>query len=476
LPPDDHECGWKGYARQLEERLDHLTAQLEELKRHRYGRRSEKTAPVAREVRKERPRSRDEVTAERRAKAEARDAQVETITEKLPVPDAERHCPACGNTELGTVGDGKPTTVYEYVPGYFRRRILLREILKCSCGQLVSAPTPDKSTEKTRYAPSFIAHVMVQKCAQHVPVYRLEKHFESLGIPVARSTMNDLLHRNAALLDPIVQRLLARIAAKELVHADETPMKSLAAKKRGYVWTFLADNLVAYVFSESRSSETPKRVLGATTGTLVVDAFTGYNAVVQPGNRKRAGCLAHARRKIYAARGTTEADDALAIIRQVYIVEHDAQKAMIVGTDAHLSLREAKSRVLMARLLCWAKRTKRDYGPKSTLGNAARYVLKNRQALGAFLFDAKVPIDNNPAERQLRRVALGRKNYLFVGDDECGANIAGIYSLIATCELNKVDPQRYLEDVLVRISSHPASRIDELLPDKWRPPDAAPPP
>lgn len=310
---------------------------------------------------------------------------------------------------------------------------------------------------------------MVSKCVYHLPLYRLEKHYTSIGVPIARTTMTDLLHRNAELLSPLVQRLIARIAAAEVVHADETPMRQVGSKKRSFMWTFHAGKLTAYVYSTSRSGETPKAILGGTTGTLVVDAYTGYNAVSQPGGRTRAGCLGgHARRKVFAARDAVEATEALDLIRELYVIEEQAKRANITGTSAHLELRQSKSLPLMQKLLRWAERTQDEYGPKSALGSAGRYILNGRKAFTQFLNDSKIPLDNNAAERQLRPIALGGKNYLFVGDKDCGTNIVNIYSLTATCELNGVDPQRYLEDVLIRIQHHPASRIDELLPDHWR--------
>lgn len=457
-------------------KLEELQAQLAEHKRHRFGRKSEKITPVSTEVRRAQPPSLAETAAERRHRAEQRNEKMETVTERSVVPESERCCPKCTGTEFRTIGEGKPSALIEYVQGYFRKRVTLRESLECSCGHIINAPVPDKSTDRTRYAPSFVAHLMVSKCAHHLPLYRLEKHYRSLGVPIARSTMTDLLHRNAELLQPLVCRLLARIAASEVVHADETPMRQLGSKKRSYIWTFHSGKLTAYVFSQSRSGETPKKILGDTQGTLVVDAYSGYNIVSQPGGRTRAGCLGgHARRKVFAAHDTVDATDALDIIRELYLIEAEVESAGIKGTAEHLALRQTKSAPLMAKLFDWAERIAADYGPKSTLGSAARYILNSRDALSVFLDDPKVPLDNNPAEQQLRRVALGRKNYLFVGDKDCGTNIANVYSLVATCELNGVNPQAYLEDVLLRVQTHPASRIDELLPDQWRPPDSGPP-
>lgn len=373
-PPDDHDCGWKAYAQSLQAKLEEtekrsaeatskLNAQLEaiqtqlsELKRHRFGRKSEKVTPVTREVRAAQPPTRAETTQERHRRAEQRNEQMHTVTDHLLVPEAERCCPKCHSTKLRSIGDGKPSSLIEYVQGYFRKRVMLRESLECDCGHIISAPVPDKSTDRTRYAPSFIAHLMVSKCVYHLPLYRLEKHYSSIGVPIARTTMTDLLHRNAELLSPLVQRLIARIAAADVVHADETPMRQLGSKKRSYMWTFHTGKLTAYVYSPSRSGESPKAILGGTTGTLVVDAYTGYNAVSQPGGRTRAGCLGgHARRKIFAARDAVEATEALDIIRELYLIEEHVKRSSIEGTAEHLAIRQSKSLPLMQKLLQWAE-------------------------------------------------------------------------------------------------------------------------
>ena len=203
-------------------------------------------------------------------------------------------------------------------------------------------------------------------------------------------------------------------------------------------------------------------------------AATGYNKVTQVDGRRRAGCLAHARRKLFAAmEGEPEAREALDLIRDVYLVEHVAQERGISGTPEHRVLRQAESAPLMDKLKSWLEARQGLHPPKSKLGIAIRYALRQWAELTVFLDDPSVPPDNNRSEAALRVVALGRKNFLFVGNEDAGDNIAGLYSLVATCEANGVNPIEYLRDVLLRISTHPADRIDELLPDRWNPPDLA---
>ncbi|HEY3233284.1 MAG TPA: IS66 family transposase [Polyangiaceae bacterium] len=473
MPPDDHDCGWRQYALGLQDKLEKVQAELSELKRLQLGPKSEKLPSMQRQVR--RNRDQKEALAEaRRKRRERAIAKTKLVTEPIDVkvPEEQHQCPKCGNPELRNVGDGKPSTIYEYVPGYFRRQIYRRETLACRCGEyIVNAPCPDKTTDKTQYGPGFIAHLMVSKCGDSIPLYRLEKQYRRVGIPIARSTMTDLFHRNAELLSALPKRLLECVAQSEIVQADETSIKMLGTTKRAYLWTFISGKLIAYRFSADRSGQTPKEVLGGTRGTLVVDAYTGYNHVTRVDGRTRSGCLAHARRKLFVAQDA-EPDVALPleIIGNLYLIEDDAEQLGVEGTAEHLQLRQQRGRPLMAKLLCWLRKHRGRHPPKSKTGRAVSYALNNRRQLCRFLFDARIPLDNNRAEAALRPVALGRKNFLFVGNEDAGENIAGLYSLVATCEANGVNPIEYLKDVLIRISTHPAHRIDELLPDRWKPP------
>jgi transposase len=410
--------------------------------------------------------------AKARASAHAlRDAKLETEVVPILVPKDDCTCPECGNPKLRRVGDGKPSTVYEYVQPHFRRRIYRRETLSCRCGHIVTAPAPDRVGEKTRYAPSFVAHLVVSKCSESTPQYRLEKFYRNIGIPISRSTMCDLLHRGAAELAPLHKAALALVPATPDVHADETSTRQQDLERRSFIWSFVTPELVVYSYAPSRSGETTKKVLGTSTGRLVVDQHTGYNAVTKPGGRVRAGCMAHARRKIYEQREHAETKEALELIADIYRVEHEAKDAEILGTDAHLALRRERARPLFARLLRWGRRHRGSFEPRSGMGKAIGYLLRHFRALGCFLRYATIPL----AEASLRRVALGRSNYLFFGNKQAGKNFAVLYTLVASCEKNDVNAIAYLTDVLTRVHSHPASRIEELLPHRWKPPDIAAP-
>jgi transposase len=493
-PPADHDCPWREEAERLakkvadqDARFEAMAAKMAALERHVLGPKSERMPSVASELARE--KTSEEDRAKKRAQAKDRRRQNAQLKAGLrseqihhPVAAEQRRCPHCGTGDsLRPLGDGEVATVYEYVPGHFIRQEHVREKLACRCGQhVVTAEPPVKPWEKGQYGPGFIAHVVTTKCGDSVPHYRLEKQCRRVGIPIARSTITHLFHAAAELLAPLCRRLMERIRTADVVQADETSLKVLAEKRRGYVWTFLADKLVGYRFSVDRSGQTPSQLLGGTKGTLVVDAYTGYNEVTKVDGRTRSGCLAHCRRKFFESLQSApeEARRALELILDVYRVEHEAAERRIVRTAEHLALRKSRGKAAMDAFKAWLDEQAGKHLPKGPMAVAVRYALNNWTELTRFLDDVRVPVDNNNAERALKVVALGRRNFLFVHHKKSGENLAGLYSLLATCEANQVEPIGYLKDVLVRVHTHPHSKIDELLPDAWRPPDqlAAPPP
>lgn len=476
-----HDCEWRSQAEDLRgenaslhERLGTLEQQLEALQRHVFGKRSEKVTPVAEEVRRTKaPPPRDETLAKRRANREARE---ELPTEEIhhAVAPEKRQCPSCGSRDLKPLGEGKRTTLYDYVPAQLVRRVHVQETLACSCGSgVITADGAPKVVEKGHYGAGLLAHVVTAKCADSIPVHRQAKAFRRAGVPLNRTTLGDLFHATAGVAAPLSNRVLHHIAQQKVVNADETPMRVLddGKTRRGYLWTFRTDELIGFRFSATRSGETPRSVLGGSKGYLVVDGYTGYNAVTVPEGRTRVACWAHARRKFFEAKQQApQADEVLALILKLYQLEDAVRGAKIAGTAEHLDARTKMSGPVVAAIGAWLAREKPNHTPKSALGIAIRYAQGQWEPLTRFLEDADLPLDNNASERALRTAALGRKNYLFVGHDEAGENIAGLYSLVATCEANGVDPQAYLTDVLPRLSTHPQSRIDELLPHRWAPP------
>ena len=232
---------------------------------------------------------------------------------------------------------------------------------------------------------------------------------------------------------------------------------------------------MAYRFSPSRSGETPEQVLNNTTGWLQVDGYTGYNIVCVPEGRTRVGCTSHARRKFFNALETAPVDAQTAMdhILGLYEVEYEAARQGILGTAKHLALRRAQLKDRLDAMESWMKERSEHHPPKSPMGKALSYALKMWPSMQALLEDPKLRLDNNMAENALRLIALGRKNFLFVGDNEGGENLATLQTIVSTCVANEVNPEAYIADVLLRLDDTSSSEIDRLLPWNWAKPAEA---
>lgn len=475
--PDDHSCPYRDLVPALQQEigalhaeLARLQAQMAALNRRTFGPRSERMPELRREVQKGQEPDPEALRKRRREATEAKLERVEQ-TQRHTVPEADRICETCGGSPWKELGEGESSVTWEYQPGRLVGTRHLRQKLACACGEsVVTAPVPDKVFDKSHYGPSLVAWLGVSKTADHLPFYRLEKICSRMGVPLSRSTMGDLFHRAAERLRPLYEQMMKEMAAEEIVQADETTLKVQAAGKTrtAWAWAFLGGGHIGYKFSPSRSGETPRQVLGASTGTLLVDAFTGYNFVTRPNGRVRSGCLAHVRRKFFEARSTTpEAQEAMNLLLEVYRVEHEALERGIVGKPAHLALRQEKSVPAMAAFNAWLEAQEGKWLPKGPMAKAVAHALHQWEALTHFLTDARIPVDNNASERAMRVVALGRKNFLFVGHDEAGQNLAIWYSLVATCEAHGIHPIEYLADVLMRVQDARPAEYTSLLPQKW---------
>ena len=472
VPPDDsdkaHGCEWRDYANHLGGQVAILQAQVEVLNRA-FAKRSEKMGKMPTIARP--PRTPAEAADRRIEQALLRADRVVTEEKLEPVPEALKKCPVCDGTSFRSVGTGKPSESYVYVPGYFRRLVVLREVVACRCGGcVVTAPAPERWSEKTRYGSSFVAHLVVSKCLMVTPHYRLEQSFARTGVPVARSTINDLFRRAGQKLEPLRAPLFETITKDFLVHVDETSFKMTKQKSKAFIWAFIGKSLTGYRFDLTRGGDVPVDVLGESVGCVVCDDYRGYDPLAKKGKRRRCGCLAHARRKFFEAGDVPEAKEALELIACMYRVEHEAERREVVGTEAHLALRREYARPFFIRLLLLARELRRAHAPKTLLGRAARYTWRNQRELGHCLRDARIPLDNNRAENALRLVALGRKNFLFVHSEDAGQELALLYSLVVSCTRGGVNPVEYLADVLARIDKTADGDLAELLPHRWQPP------
>lgn len=486
----------KGMLVERDQQLARLTEQLDEMKRMLFGKRSEKLPPMASEVR--RVVEADELTVdgdpmpaadEDRKREQRRRARKKSEPSRKKKRGLRKNLPVIKETVTVTpaqlpegmsledfrpVGEGEIIRRIEHV----REHLVVVEYqiqsLASKDGSVViKAESPTQVADGGHYGPSLYAHVTVSKCVDSLPLHRIAKMMERAGCPIARSTLCTLFHRTAELLAPVYDRLLHIARHDPYVHADETTLRVQAQGQclKGWVWVVLCKQVIAYVFDESRSGDVAKRLLGGTTGNLVIDGYSGYNKVTDVEGRTRVGCWSHARRKFFEAMSSVpEAKEVLDLIVELYCIEHLAAERDILGTDAHGLLRDTESRAALGKIDAWVDAHKGQYPPKSKMGIAVGYAIKQRVALSRFLEDPKLPLDNNVAERALRIVALGRKNFLFAGHVEGAQNLAILQTIVATCAVHSVDPYDYIKDVLIRVQSHPASRIDELLPWNWKPP------
>ncbi len=462
-------------ARQAE-RIQALETTVAKLSKMLFGKKSEKMPRTKQEIEKQDgvQTDKEEAKKKRKKREEQRKRTAVDVQINHDIPEANRRCPNCPSQELKDAGT-KSSVLYEWVPGHFERQTHVQASYACPCcDYIVTAGGPQRPTEGGQYGSGFMSHVVVSKCADCIPFYRMEKQFRRIGIPTSRSTLCYLFHQAAELLTPLYQRMAAYVALSLIVLADETPLpvldKTLDKTRKGYVWIFLTDDVAYYRFSPTRSGETPGEVLGDSPGTLLVDGYTGYNQVTTPDSRERAGCWAHVRRKFFDALGFApkEAKYMLDQILNLYRIEYEAAKREITGKPIHQQLRMEKSGPVLAHIKTWAEAQKLEFLPKSPMGEALSYMLNQWKPLNHYLTNAQIPIDNNGSERSLRLIAKGRDNYMFAGNDAAAQNLAQNMSTVVTCEILGINPEVYLSDVLIRIQTHPAKNIDDLLPHRWK--------
>ena len=407
------------------------------------------------------------------------------LTDHLPreevVHSAPPVCPSCGGG-LRRIGEDVSETL-DYVPGRFKVIGHIREKLSCrACDTVVAAPAPDHAIARGRAGAGLLAHIVVSKYDDHLPLYRQAEIYAREGVELETSTLSGWVGATAAVLKPLVDALAAGIVASDTLHVDDTPVPVLAPgtgkTKTGRLWVYVRDErpfagarppAALFRYSQDRKGEHPQAHLKKFTGVIHADGYAGFNELFAGNRITEAACWAHVRRKffdVHAANASPIAKEALDRIGQLYGVEET-----ITGLSPEQRRRERqqRSKPIAAALAAWADDTARKLSRKSELAAAFRYMRGRRIALGRCFEDGRLALDNNPAERALRGVAIGRKNYLFAGSDAGGYRAAAMYSLIETAKLNDINPQLYLTDVLTRIADHPARQIAELLPWQWQP-------
>jgi transposase len=485
--------------------IERLEYRLQEVLRRLYGRSSEKIDPKQLTLF-------TELLAQLKGEGPAEPESVETPTpkpstpskghgrRKLPadlprqrvvhdLPEVEKACPCCGQMrqvigeEVSEQLDYEPAkvTVIEHV----RLKYACRSCeAKAESPQITTAEKPLMPIEKGLAAPGLLAYVIVSKWGDHLPLYRLERILERHGIEIARSTMCDWAAQSAAALKPLYDLMTECILRSKVLHTDDTPVdvldRRLSQARTGRFWVYLGDDGHPYdvfTYTPTRSRDGPRIFLaGWGQGDprfLQADAFGGYDGIYagEVGGRIiEVACWAHARRKFRDAQQSDGAASAqaLASIRLLYDVE-DQAKDLTAAERARL--RQASALPRLVQFKAWLESQQAERGgpvlPKSPMGEAIQYALNQWAALTVYVTDGDLAIDNNASERALRRIAIGRKNWMFCGSDNGGATAAVLFSLIATCQRHRVDPFAYLRDVLTRIAAHPMNHLADLLPDQW---------
>jgi transposase len=354
----------------------------------------------------------------------------------------------------------------------------VRPKLACaSCDTIVQAPAPTRPIERGMAGPGLLAHVLVGKYADHVPLYRQAEIYAREGVELDRTLLAQWVGNVSALLIPLTDALRAHVFAADVVHADDTPLPVLAPglgkTKTGRLWTYVRDERPAagevapavwFAYSADRKGEHPQRHLQDFRGILQADGYAGFSKIYDGGRVLEAACWAHVRRKfvdLHELHQSPVAAEALERIGALYAIEQE-----IRGRPAHerCAVRQERSRPRLDALKAWLEQTLQTLSQKSATAKAIRYALGRWEALGRYCDDGRIEIDNNAAERALRSVALGRKNYLFAGSDAGGDRAAAMYSLLGSAKLNGHNPEAFLREVLTRIADHPITRISELLP------------
>jgi transposase len=392
----------------------------------------------------------------------------EVIT--VDVPDTAKTC-GCGTRKvvIGTIDSEK----LDYVPASLRIRQTSR--LKYACpvchDGVVEAPAPPQAIEKSLAAEGLLAHVVVSKYADHLPLHRLSGILAREGLTLAPSTLCDWVADVATALAPIDAQLRQEVTASGYLQTDDTPVTVLdrgGGSFTGRLWTYLDPVARQVVFdaTPTHARAGPEAVLATFTGYLQADAYTGYDALYRTGRIVEVGCWAHARRRFVDALETDgAAAPVLALIQQIYQVEREFADAT---PEARRAGRQGQAAARLARLDQVRHELATRALPKSPLGDALRYLDQQWTVLQRYLADGQLLIDNNNAERQLRTVAVGRKNWLFAGSFEGARRAALLYSLIQSCRLIDVSPFQYLRDVLLRIATHPHRHLQELTPKGWK--------
>ena len=415
-----------------------------------------------------------------------------TTPRERVVLDPGEACPDCGGA-LRLVGEDV-SEILELITARLKVIETARPKKSCRrCERITQVLAPSRPIPRSIAGPGLLAHVLVSKFDDHLPLYRQNEIFARMGADLPASTLVDWCGQGMRVLLPLVERIRASVMASDRLHADDTPIRVLDPSRRvegvgrgvkeGRIWTYLRDDrpwggaappAVAYHFSPDRRSVHPQTHLTGFTGILQADAYSGFKALYEPDadgkvRIREAACWAHLRRDfhdVWTATRSEIAKEALDRIGALYDIERE-----ITGRppDERRAVRQARSRPKVEAFRTWAETQLGRIPGKSDLAKAFRYALNRWRSFTLFLDDGRVAIDNNPAERAIKPVVIGRKNWLFAGADAGGETLADAMTIIESAKLSGHDPEAYLADILGRIHDHKINRLDELLPWNWMP-------
>lgn len=474
--------------------IEKLKVQLARLRRLQFGRSSEKLAHQAEQLELRLEEAEAQAAADMPATPAPEPAEADAPKRhrgRRPLPDhlprqtvvheAASACPKCGG-EMRKVGEDV-TEILDYVPGRFQVIRHVRPATSCRCCEgMVQAPMPSLPIERGLASASLLAHVLVSKYCDHLPLYRQSAIYSRDGVDLERSLLAEWVGKAAALVRPLVAAIESHVMAGAAIHGDDTPVPVLAPgtgkTKTGRLWVYLRDErpwagpappAAAYRYSADRKGEHPRAHLAGFRGHLHADGYAGFGELylakgAKPPPVTEVACWAHVRRKFHDVHVATTAPiaaDALARIGTLFAVERAANG---LSPEQRRALRQAESVPAMVDLAAFLDASLARISGKSELAGAIRYARSRWGALTRYLDDGRLEISNNAAERAIRPLALGRKNWLFAGSDDGGERAAAIYTLTETAKLSGLDPEAYLRDVLGRIADHPINRIGDLLP------------
>lgn len=391
-------------------------------------------------------------------------------------PQEEQTCPSCGHDK--TIFGRDVTEELEMIPAKFFVNRYVRHKYACPCcqGSVSQGALPGRPLDKGIPGPGVLADLVASKYSEHLPLYRLQERYRRAGLEFSLSTLCGWVAHVAGLTAPIVEAMKKMVLASRKVHTDDTPITVLdpsaepVHSRRGFMWAYISEYAdVVFDYTNSHKRDGPASFLKDYRGYLQADAFSGYDGIYANGLIFEVACWAHARRKFYdtLVHYPTEAKRILALIGGLYAVESRAKK-LRVSDEKRLAWRQRFSRRRLERLRRYLDELSVQVLPKSPLGKAITYTLKNWKALNRYTEAAWLSIDNNLSERQIKQLVIGRKNWMFAGSEDAARNAAVLFSIIASCKLVGVDPFAYLRDILTRLQTHPVDHVQELIPREWK--------